>query len=58
MLLASWDVIDNGDRTVNRGSIDKVASVPRARIGSEIGCCSEAEIDAVDRALRAWLSLD
>ena len=47
-----------GLRRMSQVMVDKVASVPRARIGSEIGRCTEAEIEAVDRALRGWLSLD
>ena len=47
-----------GLRRMSQVMVDKVVSVPRARIGTEIGRCTEAEIEAVDRALRGWLALD
>ena len=36
----------------------EVVVQPRERLGDEIGRCTEDEIEAVDRALRGWLSLD
>jgi len=51
-----------GDRTglrqISQAMVDKVASVPRKRVGKEIGRCAEEEIEAIDEALRRWLSLD
>ena len=47
-----------GLRRLSQVMVDKVASVPRERVGDEIGRCTEAEIEAVERALRGWLSLD
>jgi mRNA interferase MazF len=37
--------------------VDKVVSVPRESVGRVLGRCSGEELDAVDGALRAWLSL-
>jgi mRNA-degrading endonuclease toxin of MazEF toxin-antitoxin module len=37
--------------------IDKIASVPRSAIGTEIGECTAGELDAVDDAVRRWLGL-
>lgn len=47
-----------GLHRISQVMVDKVASVPRERLGDEIGRCTEDEIEAVDRALRGWLSLD
>ena len=51
-----------GDRTglreISQAMVDKVASVPRERVGKEIGRCTEDEIEAIDKALRSWLSLE
>ena len=47
-----------GLRDISQVMVDKVASVPRERVGQEIGQCTEDEIEAIDRALRGWLSLD
>jgi mRNA interferase MazF len=43
--------------TPSQVMVDKVVSVPRTSIGRAIGACSTAEIEAVDEALRVWLSL-
>jgi mRNA interferase MazF len=37
--------------------VDKVVSVPRAAIGRAVGQCDAGELEAVDGALRGWLSL-
>ena len=37
--------------------VDKVVSVPRSSIGRTIGQCEVDEMDAVNDALREWLSL-
>ncbi len=46
-----------GLRTVSQIMIDKIASVPRSSVRSEIGECDESEIEAVDVALRRWLGV-
>jgi mRNA interferase MazF len=46
-----------GLRRMSQVMVDKIASVPRERVGDEIGRCSGDEIEAVERALRDWLSL-
>jgi mRNA-degrading endonuclease toxin of MazEF toxin-antitoxin module len=38
--------------------VDKIVSVPRASITSEIGHCEDSELRIIDEALRRWLSLD
>jgi hypothetical protein len=38
--------------------IDKVVSVLRVTISAEIGECNTEEMDAVERGLRRWLSLE
>lgn len=50
--------VRTGLRDVSQVMVDKVASVPRERVGKEIGRCTEDETEAIDRALRGWLSLD
>ncbi len=47
-----------GLRVPSQVMVDKVGSVPRARISSEIGECSEREMAAIDEAIRGWLGLD
>jgi len=47
-----------GLRTVSQVMIDKIVSVPRAAVSSEIGACSAGELDAVDEGLRRWLELE
>jgi mRNA interferase MazF len=37
--------------------VDKVVTVPRAAIVSQIGFCDPVHMDAIDNALRGWLSL-
>jgi mRNA-degrading endonuclease toxin of MazEF toxin-antitoxin module len=37
--------------------IDKIVSVPRDSVDALIGRCDDAELDAVDAALRRWLAL-
>lgn len=50
-----------GDRTGLRAPsqvmVDKIVSVPRLAVTSEIGACVEAELQAVEEALRLWLAL-
>lgn len=49
-----------GNRTglgaVSQVMIDKVVSIPRAAIGRQIGICDPVHLDAIDNALRGWLS--
>ncbi len=47
-----------GLRVPSQVMVDKIGSVPRAAISSEIGECSEREMAAIDEAIRGWLSLD
>jgi mRNA interferase MazF len=47
-----------GLRAVSQVMIDKIVSVPRAAVSSEIGACSAGELDAVDEGLRRWLELE
>ena len=47
-----------GLKSVSQVMIDKIVTVPRTAIGSEIGECTTDEIDAVDQALRRWLGLE
>jgi len=37
---------------------DKVVSVPRAAVGRSLGRCDDAELSAVEEALRRWFALD
>jgi mRNA interferase MazF len=37
--------------------VDKVVTVPRAAIVGHIGSCDPVHLDAIDNALRGWLSL-
>jgi mRNA interferase MazF len=46
-----------GLRAVSQVMIDKIVSVPRSAIGTEIGECTAGELDAVDDAVRRWLGL-
>jgi mRNA interferase MazF len=46
-----------GLEVVSQVMIDKVVSVPRGAISSEIGTCDETELEAVDDGLRRWLDL-
>jgi len=47
-----------GLKGVSQVMVDKVVSVPRGSISAEIGECDAEEIEAVDRGLRRWLSLE
>lgn len=47
-----------GLRTASQIMVDKVVSVPRAAITSEIGECDGVELEAAEAALRLWLELD
>lgn len=47
-----------GLKGVSQVMIDKVVSVPRGSISAEIGECDADELEAVDRGLRRWLSLE
>ncbi|HYN22229.1 MAG TPA: type II toxin-antitoxin system PemK/MazF family toxin [Thermoanaerobaculia bacterium] len=47
-----------GLRTASQVMIDKVVSVPRTAITSEIGECDRVELEAAEDALRRWLGLD
>lgn len=46
-----------GLRTVSQVMIDKIVSVPRTAIASEVGTCDAGELEAVDDGLRRWLGL-
>lgn len=46
-----------GLEKVSQIMIDKVVSVPRGAISSEIGTCDDAELEAVEGGLRRWLDL-
>ncbi len=46
-----------GLRTVSQVMIDKIVSVPRQAITSEIGECDAREAEAVDDGLRRWLGI-
>lgn len=47
-----------GLRVVSQIMVDKIVSVPRSAITSEIGRCDTTELEAADDALRGWLGLD
>ena len=47
-----------GLRTASQIMIDKIVSVPRSAITTEIGGCDPAELEAVEDALRRWLGID
>ena len=47
-----------GLRVASQIMIDKIVSVPRTAIASEIGKCDAAELGAAEDALRLWLGLD
>jgi mRNA interferase MazF len=47
-----------GLRIVSQIMVDKIVSVPRSTITSEIGRCDIAELEAAEEALRRWLGLD
>jgi mRNA interferase MazF len=47
-----------GLREVSQVMVDKIVSVPRAAISSEIGECDARELEAVEDGLRRWLGLD
>ncbi len=49
---------DNGLEVPSEIMIDKMMAIKRARIAKVIGHLSEARMQAVNGALRAWLSLD
>ena len=50
-----------GDRTglatASQVMVDKVLTVPRTAIVRQIGSCDSMYLDAIDDALRVWLSL-
>lgn len=47
-----------GLKTVSQIMVDKIVSIPRSAITSEIGRCDAAELEAAEDALRRWLGLD
>jgi len=47
-----------GLRSVSQIMVDKIVSVPRSAIATEIGRCDTAELEATEDALRRWLELD
>lgn len=47
-----------GLKVVSQIMIDKVVSVPRPAITTEIGHCNAAELDAIDEGLRRWFALE
>ena len=46
-----------GLRRPSQAMVDKVTSVPRERIGGTIGVLHAVDLQAVDDALRLWMSL-
>lgn len=46
-----------GLRLRSQVMIDKATTVPRAKLGSRIGCLSETAMASVDRALAEFLSI-
>jgi mRNA interferase MazF len=48
----------NGLRTLSQVMVDKVVSVPKSSIVSEVGMCSDEELAVIGDALRLWLSLE
>src|SRR5207302_1941997 len=50
-----------GERTgllsASQVMVDKIVSIPNPAIVRQIGHCDESELDAIDAALRRWLSL-
>ena len=49
---------ENGLEIPSEIMIDKMMAIKRTRIARVIGHLSEARMQAVDRALQSWLSLD
>jgi mRNA interferase MazF len=47
-----------GLRAASQVMVDKVVSVPRASLSEAIGRCEGPELEAVDGALRHWLSVE
>ncbi len=50
--------VENGLEAPSEIMVDKMMAIKRARIAKVIGHLSEARMQAADRAIRAWLSLD
>lgn len=46
-----------GLRTASQVMVDKLVSVPRTSVDTEIGRCDAAEIEATEEAIRLWLGL-
>jgi mRNA interferase MazF len=46
-----------GLRTASQIMIDKIVSVPRSAITTEIGACDDFELAAAGEALRCWLGM-
>jgi mRNA interferase MazF len=46
-----------GLRSASQIMVDKIVSVPRSAIASEIGRCNDDELVAAEDALRRWLEL-
>ncbi len=46
-----------GLRSVSQVMIDKIVSVPRTAVTSEIGECDAQELERVDDGLRRWLGI-
>jgi len=46
-----------GLRVASQIMIDKVVTVPRAAITTEIGRCSDRELETAEDSLRRWLAL-
>ena len=47
----------NGLRLRSQVVVDKITTIPRAKVGNRIGRLDDATLDAVDRALAAFLGL-
>jgi len=50
--------VKNGLRQASEVMVDKVSSVSRSRIGSQVGKLSAGDRTAIDGALRRWFGLD
>lgn len=38
--------------------VDKIVTVPRTSVSTEIGRCDPTELEAVEEALRLWLGME
>ena len=47
-----------GLRRVSQIMVDKIVTVPRTSVVTEIGRCDPTELEAVEEALRLWLGME